>query len=95
MVMGHPVSLFVLFFTEMWERFSYGRNSPITYAKDFDNKKNKFLLIHGMADDNVHVQNAMDLADALIMSNKQFEMMIYPDKTMEFMEETRVFSYIY
>ena len=23
MVMGHPASLFVLFFTEMWERFSY------------------------------------------------------------------------
>ena len=23
MVMGHPAALFVLFFTEMWERFSY------------------------------------------------------------------------
>jgi POT family proton-dependent oligopeptide transporter len=23
MVMNHPASLFVLFFTEMWERFSY------------------------------------------------------------------------
>ena len=23
MVMDHPASLFVLFFTEMWERFSY------------------------------------------------------------------------
>lgn len=23
MVMGHPAGLFVLFFTEMWERFSY------------------------------------------------------------------------
>jgi len=23
MVMGHPAGLFILFFTEMWERFSY------------------------------------------------------------------------
>lgn len=58
----------------------YDRNSPITYAEYFDDRKNKFLLIHGMADDNVHVQNAMDLADALIMANKQFDMMMYPDK---------------
>ena len=58
----------------------YDRNSPITYANQFDDKKNKFLLIHGTADDNVHVQNAMDLAEALIAENKQFDMMIYPDK---------------
>lgn len=58
----------------------YDSNSPITYAKQFDDTKNKFLLIHGTADDNVHVQNAMDLAEALIQANKQFDMMIYPDK---------------
>lgn len=58
----------------------YDRNSPITYAAQFDDKKDKFLLIHGTADDNVHVQNAMDLASALIHANKQFDMMIYPDK---------------
>lgn len=58
----------------------YDRNSPITYAGQFDDQKNKFLLIHGTADDNVHVQNAMDLASALIEANKQFDMMIYPDK---------------
>ena len=58
----------------------YDRNSPITYAGQFDDERNKFLLIHGTADDNVHVQNAMDLASALIEANKQFDMMIYPDK---------------
>lgn len=58
----------------------YDRNSPNTYAKQFNDKKSKFLLVHGTADDNVHVQNAMDLATALIHANKQFDMMMYPDK---------------
>ena len=58
----------------------YDKNSPITYANQFNDKEDKFLLIHGTADDNVHVQNAMDLATALISNNKQFDMMMYPDK---------------
>lgn len=58
----------------------YDKNSPITYATQFNDKEDKFLLIHGTADDNVHVQNAMDLATALISNNKQFDMMMYPDK---------------
>lgn len=58
----------------------YDKNSPITYAGQFNDKEDHFLLIHGTADDNVHVQNSMDLASALISQNKQFDMMIYPDK---------------
>lgn len=55
----------------------YDDNSPNNYAKDL---QGKFLLIHGSGDDNVHVQNTMDFAEKLIQANKQFEMMIYPDK---------------
>lgn len=58
----------------------YDKNSPITYANQYNDQKQKFLLVHGTADDNVHVQNAMDLASALIHANKQFDMMMYPDK---------------
>ena len=56
----------------------YDLNSPVYYA---DKLKGKFLLIHGMADDNVHFQNSVDFAEALIQSGKKFDMMFYPDQS--------------
>ena len=41
--------------------------------------KGKLLLIHGGIDDNVHVQNAMKLVDALEEEGIQFDMRIYPN----------------
>ena len=55
----------------------YDQNSPINHV---DKLKGKFLLIHGSADDNVHVQNSMQMMEALIQANKQFDSQIYPDK---------------
>jgi dipeptidyl-peptidase-4 len=55
----------------------YDQNSPINHV---DKLKGKFLLIHGSADDNVHVQNSMEMIEALIQANKQFDSQIYPDK---------------
>lgn len=55
----------------------YDNNSPITHA---DKLKGNFLLIHGTADDNVHVQNAMLLINKLVYLNKNFDWLIYPDK---------------
>jgi len=55
----------------------YDNNSPISHV---DKLKGKFLLIHGTADDNVHVQNTMRMVEALIQADKQFEWMVYPDK---------------
>ena len=54
----------------------YDQNSPINYV---DKLKGKFLLIHGSGDDNVHVQNSMQMMEALIQANKQFDSQIYPD----------------
>ncbi|QDO95666.1 S9 family peptidase [Formosa sediminum] len=55
----------------------YDENSPINHV---DKLKGDFLLVHGTGDDNVHVQNSMQMIEALIQANKQFEWMIYPDK---------------
>ena len=55
----------------------YDNNSPITHASKL---KGNFLLVHGTADDNVHVQNSMKLIEALVQSNKNFDWAIYPDK---------------
>lgn len=55
----------------------YDDNSPINFA---DKLKGKYLIIHGTADDNVHFQNAMEMVDALIKNNKQFEQFFYPNK---------------
>ena len=55
----------------------YDDNSPINHVEKL---KGKFLLIHGSADDNVHVQNSMQMMEALIQANKQFDSQIYPDK---------------
>jgi len=57
----------------------YDRGSPVTYAANLRDDQ-ALLLVHGDADDNVHVQNTVVMADALIAAGKQFELMIYPGR---------------
>lgn len=55
----------------------YDDNAPLQMAK---NLEGKYLLIHGMADDNVHLQNATELSKALVNANKNFNAFYYTNK---------------
>lgn len=58
----------------------YDDNSPINFARMLDDKRTRLLMIHGTADDNVHLQNTIEMARALNRAGKQYDMMIYPDQ---------------
>jgi dipeptidyl-peptidase-4 len=53
----------------------YRKSSPVHFAKDLSGK---ILLLHGLMDDNVHVQNTVQFAYELQKAGKQFELMLYP-----------------
>lgn len=55
----------------------YNDNSPIYFS---DQLQGNYFLIHGSGDDNVHYQNALEMANALIAANKQFDFFIYPNR---------------
>jgi dipeptidyl-peptidase-4 len=55
----------------------YDDNSPLNFT---DKIKGKYLIIHGLADDNVHFQNSAQMISALVKSNIDFESAYYPNK---------------
>ncbi|MGD1946692.1 MAG: S9 family peptidase [Croceivirga sp.] len=81
-----PVTSWRFYDTIYTERFlrtpqenpgGYDNESPFNYPELL---KGDYLLVHGSGDDNVHVQNTMRMAEALLQADKQFEWAIYPDK---------------
>ncbi len=56
----------------------YEVGSPITYAAGL---KGKLLVVHGEGDDNVHYQGTERLVNRLVELGKQFDMMVYPNRT--------------
>jgi dipeptidyl-peptidase-4 len=50
-------------------------------TKSAANLHGALLLVHGSGDDNVHFQNSLQMIDELIKAGKQFQLMIYPNKT--------------
>jgi dipeptidyl-peptidase-4 len=53
----------------------YEKAAPLRAAKD---PHGNILLIHGMIDDNVHMQNTIQFAYELQKAGKQFKLMLYP-----------------
>lgn len=63
--------------TEKENTEGFKDNSPVYFA---DRLKGNYLIVHGMADDNVHFQNSVEMVDALEKANKQFDTYYYPNK---------------
>jgi len=62
---------------------AYKISSPITYA---DSLKKPLLMLHGVVDDNVFFQDAVQLINKLQKSGRKFETMIYPEEPHGFNE---------
>ncbi len=83
-IAGAPVTDWSLYDSIYTERYmltpkenpqGYAKTSVVKAAKDLHGK---LLLVHGLMDDNVHVQNTMRFVDELQKANKDFELMVYP-----------------
>ncbi|HEY8483017.1 MAG TPA: S9 family peptidase [Longimicrobiales bacterium] len=82
-----PVTDWRLYDTIYTERFmrtpeenpeGYRESAPVNHAAGLTGA---LLLVHGTADDNVHPQNTIQLANALQLAGKQFSLMLYPNRT--------------
>ncbi len=64
----------------------YDRSSPLTFASEM---KHPVLILHGLIDDNVGFQDAVQYIEKLIQAgNADFEMMMYPSERHSFTEPT-------
>jgi dipeptidyl-peptidase-4 len=52
----------------------YRAGAPVTHAAQL---AGRLLLVHGLADDNVHFQNAVHFTDALVAAGRPFEQLVY------------------
>jgi dipeptidyl-peptidase 4 len=57
---------------------AYDETSMVKNAADLHGS---LFLVHGTSDDNVHFQNNIQMDNALIAAGKQFQLMLYPNKT--------------
>lgn len=92
-IAGAPVTGWELYDTHYTERFmdtpqdnpeGYKSGSVLTYV---DQYKGVLRILHGDMDDNVHMQNTMQLVDALTNRDQHFELMIYPGSRHGFARE--------
>jgi dipeptidyl aminopeptidase/acylaminoacyl peptidase len=63
---------------------AYRKGSPIYFS---NNLKSHLLMLHGMVDDNVLFQDAVQLTEKLIHEGKSFEHFFYPEESHLFFRD--------
>jgi dipeptidyl-peptidase-4 len=85
-IASYSVTDWSLYDTHYTERFmnkpqdnpeGYKKTSVMTYV---DRYKGLLRIVHGTTDDNVHMQNSLQLINALEDRGKHFELMMYPNQ---------------
>ncbi len=95
-----PVTDWRLYDSSYTERFmrrpqvNEGGYDATDLSRLADKLQGRLLLVHGLADDNVHCQNAWKYIDALVEVNKQFDMQIYPDDN-HFLKKRNNYRHLY
>ncbi len=84
-ISGAPVTDWHLYDSIYTERYlGLPKDDPKPYDQSLPaaagNLNDSLLLIHGTSDDNVHIQNSIQMINALINAKKQFRLMLYPGK---------------
>ncbi|HEX8302178.1 S9 family peptidase [Sphingomonas sp.] len=97
-VSGAPVAKWGLYDTHYTERYLGDPNKdPKAYAAadpigDAGKIRDPMLLMHGMSDDNVVLDNSTVLAAKLQAENRPFEMMLYPGKAHSAPKDVHVWT---
>jgi dipeptidyl aminopeptidase/acylaminoacyl peptidase len=63
---------------------AYGRSSPIHFSSRL---QNHLLILHGIADDNVMFQEAVQLSEKLVHEGKTFEEAFYPEENHAYVRD--------
>jgi dipeptidyl-peptidase-4 len=83
-VAGAPVTDWRLYDSIWTERYfdtpeeneaGYRESSPVSLA---DRLQDRLLIVHGLADDNVHPQNTVNMVDKLVRAGRPVEQAFYP-----------------
>ena len=94
----HDLRLYVAAWGEGFQGLLKGDNyEEQACASLAKNLAGKLLLVHGDMDDNVHVAHTMQLANKLIEHNRDFDLLILPNRRHSYMQDTyfirRVWDY--
>ena len=63
---------------------AYERSSPIHFSSQL---QNHLLLVHGIVDNNVLFQDAVQLSEKLVHEGKQFEEIFYPEESHAYIRD--------